>query len=64
MHGILDCPSCMSRDIIDECVGESHCWGHDYEHYEMRCMECGAEWMLHYEDGDWVVEGDRDYEEG
>jgi hypothetical protein len=58
MHGIIDCPFCEGRDITEEGFEESHCWGHDFERYEMRCNGCGAEWLLSYEDGDWFVEGD------
>lgn len=63
MHGIIDCPDCLGRDVVEERFEESHCYGHDYEYYEMRCPDCGAEWMLHYEDGEWSVHGDDDYEE-
>lgn len=63
MHGIIDCPCCEGRDITEEWFEESHSYGHDYEYYKLRCDECGAEWMLHYDDGEWWVQGDGDYEE-
>lgn len=63
MRGIIDCPWCEGRDIVEESFDESHSYDHDFEYYEMRCNECGAEWLLGYEDGTWVVYGDDDYEE-
>jgi len=63
MRGIFDCPDCGSEDIEERGFAESHPQGHDFEHYELGCNECGAEWFLHYEDGEWWVQGDDDYEE-
>ena len=63
MRGIIDCPCCGSGKVTGELVSESHSWGRDYESHEMRCDECGAEWALHYDDGEWWVQGVNDYEE-
>ena len=66
MSGVYDCPSCGSTRISEYLLGESHSWGHDYEYYEyyeMGCGDCGAEWLLEYRDGEWMVQGDDDYRE-
>ena len=63
MVGIIDCPCCGGSEVEGELVSESHAYGHDYESHDMRCGECGAEWTLHYDDGEWWVQGDDDCEE-
>ena len=62
IHGIIDCPCCGGENVAGELRGESHSWDHDYEYYDMRCDDCGAEWMLEYDDGEWYIEGDYDEE--
>lgn len=62
MVGIIDCPCCGGENVAGTLIGESRTAEHEYECYDMGCDDCGAEWMLEYDDGDWYVHGDYDEE--